>query len=133
MVAGDSVADDPLQGDAIVRRPVGIGRFVEGAFLGIWLASWSLFEAIVLDVMGSMLLALFGFLRDSRLTSLGRAAVERAPGFEVGILFVYLFLIVWISLWTFAGLAAGYRFLRLLGGSDRLALVGGHGDLNCRE
>ena len=75
-------------------------------------------------VLGSLLLALFGFLRDSRLTSLGRAAVERAPGFEVGILFVYLFLIVWISLWTFAGLAAGYRFLRLVGGSDRLAVVG---------
>ena len=115
----------PFEDDAIVLRPIGIRRYVEAAFLGIWLTFWSIFEVVVAGVLGSMLLALFGFLPDSRLTSLGRAAIERAPGFEVGILFVYLFLITWIGCWTAAGLAAGYRFLRLVGGSDRLAVVGG--------
>ncbi len=114
----------PVEDDAIVLRPIGIGRYIEAAFLGIWLTFWSIFEVFVVSVLGSMLFALFGFLRDSRLTSLGRAAVERAPGFEVGILVVYLFLIAWFGLWTVAGLAAGYRFLRLVGGSDRLAIAG---------
>jgi len=121
-----------IEGDAIVLRPVGIGRYFEAAFLSIWLAFWTVFEAVTLGVLGSMLLALFGFLRNSRLTNLGRSALERAPGFEAGILFIYLFLILWIGLWTLAGLAAWYRFLRLIAARDRLEVAGGELHLSWR-
>jgi hypothetical protein len=115
----------PLEDDAVVLRPIGIGRYFEAAFLGIWLAFWSVFEAVVAGVLGSMLLALFGFLRDSRLTTIGRSALERAPGFEIGFSFAFLGLAIWLALWTFAGLAAWYRFLRIIAGADRLSVSNG--------
>ena len=86
---------------------------------------WAIAEAIVVAVVGSMLAALFGFLRDSELTRLGRSVLERGPGFEIGFMAAFLFLMVWLTLWTFGGLAALYACLRLLAGSDRLTVTGG--------
>ncbi len=56
-------------GDSVTLRATGIGRYVEAGFLGLWIVLWAIAEAFVLAVLGSMLAALFGFLRDSALSS----------------------------------------------------------------
>ena len=69
-----------VEGDSVTLRATGVGRYVEAAFLGVWIVGWAIGEAFALAVLGSMLAALFGFLRDSELTRLGRSVLERAPG-----------------------------------------------------
>ena len=114
-----------VEGDSVTLRASGVGRYVEAAFLGVWILGWAIAELFVLAVLGSMLTALFGFLHESELTRLGRSALERAPGFEMGFLAIFLFLMLWLSLWTFGGLAAVSSCLRLAAGSDRLTVRGG--------
>jgi hypothetical protein len=114
-----------VEGDSVTLRPTGIGRYFEAVFLGVWIVFWAISETFVLAVLGSMLAALFGFLRDSELTRLGRSVVERAPGFEIGFIAMFLFLMMWLALWTFGGLAALYSCLRLVAGSDRLTVTAG--------
>jgi len=121
-----------IEGDSVTLRATGFGRYVEAAFLGVWLVFWAAGEAFALAVVGSMLAALFGFLRDSELTRLGRSVLDRAPGFEIGFIAMFLFLMVWLTVWTFGGLAALYSCLRALAGSDRLTVSGGLLELTWR-
>jgi len=114
-----------VEGDSVTLRASGVGRYVEAAFLAVWILAWAIGELFALAVLGSMLAALFGFLPDGELTRLGRSVLERAPGFEMGFLAIFLFLMLWLSLWTFGGLAAVYRCLRLAAGSDRVTVRGG--------
>src|SRR3712207_5856562 len=95
-----------VEGDGIILRASGVGRYVEAAFLSVWILFWIVSEAFVLAVLGSMIAALFGFFRDSEVTRLGRSALERSPGFEIGFVAVFLFLMLWLSLWTVGGIAA---------------------------
>src|SRR5688572_12644565 len=113
-----------VEGDSVTLRASGVGRYVEAALLGAWVLGWAIGELFVLAVLGSMLTALFGFLHESELTRLGRSALERAPGFEMGFLGIFLFLMLWLSLWTVGGLAAISSCLRLAAGSDRLTVRG---------
>ena len=113
-----------IEGDGVTLRPKGIARFFEAVFLAVWLVFWTIGEGVALVVLGSMLTALAGFMKESEFTRLGRIVIERGPGFDVGVVFIYVFLIVWVTFWTFAGLAAGYRFLRSIAGRDRVRLAG---------
>jgi hypothetical protein len=122
MSSRDEIA---IEGDAVTLRPKGVARFFEAAFLLVWLAFWAVGEGVALLVLGSMLMALFGFLRESGFTRLGRTVIERGPGYEIGFVFLYVFLIVWVTFWTVGGCAAWYRFLRLVAGADRLSVSGG--------
>ena len=79
---------------------------------------------MALAVLASMLTALSGTLQENGFTRLGRSIIDRAPGFEIGIVFVYVFLVVWVTFWTFGGLAAWYQFLRAIAGSDRVSVSG---------
>jgi hypothetical protein len=113
-----------IQADGVTLRPRGIARFFEAVFLAVWLVFWTIGEGVALVVLGSMLTALAGFMKESGFTRLGRNVIERAPGFDTGVVFIYVFLIVWVTFWTFAGLAAGYRFLRSIAGRDRVSVAG---------
>jgi hypothetical protein len=113
-----------VEGDSVTVRATGIGRYFEAVVLGLWILFWAIGEAFALAVVGSMMAALFGLLPDSQLTRLGRSVLEGAPGFEIGFMAMFLFLMVWLALWTFGGLAALYGCLRLLAGSDRLTVTG---------
>jgi hypothetical protein len=113
-----------VEGDSVTLRATGVGRYVEAVVLGVWIVFWAIGEAFALAVVGSMMAALFGFLRDSELTRLGRSVLDRAPGFEIGFMAMFLFLMVWLALWTAGGLAALYSCVRLLAGSDRLTVTG---------
>lgn len=121
-----------IDGDTVELRATGAARFFEAAFLLVWIAFWAIGEAVVLAILGSMLGALFGFFRDSYVTQFGRSVIERAPGFEIGFVAVFLFLMAWLSLWTVGGVAAIYTCLRLTGGADRLTVTGGLLELRWR-
>jgi hypothetical protein len=114
-----------IVGDSVTLRSKGIARYFEGAFLLVWLGFWMVGEGVALLVLGSMLTALFGFLRESEFTRLGRSVIERGPGYEIGFVFIYVFLVVWVTFWTIGGCAAWYRFLRLIAGTDRVSVTGG--------
>ena len=43
----------------------------------------------------------------------------------MGFVGIFLFLMLWLSFWTFGGVAAIFSFLRLVAGSDRLTVTGG--------
>src|SRR5262245_19337243 len=87
----------------------GILRFIPVAFLTFWLAGWAVGECFALWVLGKGALSLLsGHL----------GATSDHPGSIVALLGAGLFLIVWLTLWTFGGIAAGRELLRLLFGRD---------------
>ena len=83
----------------------------------VWLAGWAIGEVVAL-----------GFLIMLFRSAVGSAAGMSWPipggewiaGGAAG--FVFLFLIVWIALWTFGGLAAISHLLRSLAGEDRISV-----------
>ena len=121
-----------IDGDRVTLRPTGVGRYFEAVLLGAWSVGWAIGEAVALAMLGSMLAALIGVLGDSKLTQLGRSLLQRGPGFEIGFLAVFLFLLLWLSFWTFGGIAAISGFLRLVAGADRLTVSGGVLELTWR-
>jgi hypothetical protein len=92
------------------------GRYVSGAFLLFWLCGWAVGESIVL-----WLLIKGGWaLLTGNPPEPGRAPLDPGPTLLVG-----LFLLVWITLWTIGGIAAGMELLRLLWGEDRIRVASG--------
>lgn len=89
----------------------GAGRFFGAAFLSFWLAGWAVGETVVLWILGKGAWAL--------LTGTPPGSDDRPmhPGAAMG---VGLFLLFWVSLWTFGGIAAARELLRLLFGRDVL-------------
>jgi hypothetical protein len=95
---------------------IGKGRFFGAAFLGVWLAGWAAGE-----VFAVWLLGVGGWsLLTGRPPEPGRAPLEPGPSVAIG-----AFLVVWLALWTFGGIAALHEFFRLLWSVDRLAVSSG--------
>jgi len=103
--------------ETVTLRAHGIGRFFEAGFLAIWLTGWVAGEAFALAALGSILLALFGFLADSRIAEFSRENRDAAP-------LVIPFLSLWLTFWTIGGIAAWWTFFRRLAGVDRIAIDG---------
>ena len=83
----------------------------------VWLAGWTIGEAVALGVLIMLI----------------RSAVGSAAGLSWPIpggewiaggatAFAFLFLLVWLALWTFAGYAAIRELLRKLAGEDRISV-----------
>ena len=99
-------------------RPSGWSRWVGATFLTVWLAMWAVGEAFSLAV-------LFALVASALSPGLWRAI--GAPKFAALIgagWFFAVFLIVWVTLWTFGGLAAIHEWLRLIAGEDRVTWDG---------
>jgi hypothetical protein len=102
----------PLGPGTFSLKPAGWSRYIEVAFLGIWLTGWLVGEVVMTIVFGGMLAgtiaAAFGITLSfaSRLTPDGSAP------------FLVLFMVVWLTIWTIGGIAAGTQFLRMLAGRD---------------
>ena len=92
-------------------RSRGVGRFFSAAFLGFWLCGWAAGEVFVLGVLvtGAWTLLTGQPLHPSM------PKVEGVAALPVG-----GFLLLWLTLWTFGGWAAGQTFLRALWGEDRI-------------
>ena len=93
-------------------RPTGIGRWLEAAFLSVWLTGWALGEVFVLALLGRGLLAL----------QQGRTLPGQPPSL-LAVAPVGLFLLIWLSFWTVGGLAALQQWLRCIWAQDRLTLT----------
>ena len=109
----------PGPADSITLRPRGVARYVGVIFLAVWIAGWAIGEGLALAVLSSMMLSLAGLFRDSRWTEFGRSMLGPSAGFG----FVFVFMLVWGTLWTVGGIAACWQFLRLAAGSDTAAIV----------
>jgi hypothetical protein len=92
-------------------RPHGVGRFFPAAFLALWLCGWLAGEAFVLGVLA---LGVRSLLTGQPLRP-GHAALEWGSALAVG-----AFLVVWLVIWTFGGIAALSEFLRLVWSEDRI-------------
>jgi hypothetical protein len=95
----------------------GVARFVGAAFLFVWLCGWTFGEGFALWI----LFAGAKSLLTGQPPEPGRSPLELAPALATG-----LFLIAWLTLWTFGGIAAWYELMRLLFSRDRLRVTG-HG------
>lgn len=89
----------------------GLGRFAGAGFLGFWLLGWAAGEGFAL-----------WFLFTAAWRFITGHSPERSPQFPSsgGTIAVSLFLLFWLTFWTFGGFAAMREFLRLLFGADRI-------------
>ena len=86
----------------------GIGRFLGVPFLSVWLVGWAIGEFFALAVL----------VKGGWSVLTGHAQAGAGVPLAVGAVFAGLFLLVWLSLWTLGGIAAGHELLRLLFGRD---------------
>ncbi len=89
----------------------GVGRFFSAGFLLVWLTGWLVGEALVLW----LLIVGAKSLVTGEPPEPGRDPLAVGPSLAMG-----LFLLTWLALWTFGGVAAMHEMLRLLWSRDRL-------------
>ena len=110
------VGERTLEGWEARLRTRDPGRYVGAAFLTFWLCGWAVGEGLVLWLLIRGAIALLTGTPPGP----GRAPLALGPALMVGV-----FLLVWLTLWTFGGIAAIGEWLRLLWGEDRLLVSSG--------
>jgi len=100
----------------VILRPQGFFRFIPAAFLGLWLCGWAAGEGVALWLLGNGLVCLMSGMPIGS----GSARLGSGPTLAVG-----GFLILWLAVWTIAGIAAMTEFFRLVWGEDRIQAEGG--------
>jgi hypothetical protein len=108
------VASMAMDGRELVFRPRGAGRFVQVAFLSIWLVAWAIGEAFALFLLGHGIWALW--------TGSPAMGHDESLGWGVA-LAVGSFLVVWLSLWTLGGVMAMEEWLRLVWAKHRIQVL----------
>jgi len=106
----DALGTNP--GPEHLLRPRGFGRFVSAAFLAFWLCGWAIGESLVLWILIAGGIALLTGTPPEP----GRELLEPGPAIAVGV-----FLLFWLTLWTFGGYAAITELLRLLWSRDAIS------------
>ncbi|HYV27450.1 MAG TPA: hypothetical protein VFA77_07945, partial [Candidatus Eisenbacteria bacterium] len=89
----------------------GITRFIGAAFLSFWLVGWAVGETFACSIL---CLGAWSLLTGKPLRH-GHEPLGLAVALAGG-----LFLLFWLTIWTFGGLAAGRELLRLLFARDIL-------------
>ena len=88
----------------------GLMRFFSIAFLGVWLCGWLAGELGALGILGYLIWLKVG----SQAIPSGMNLISN----DVGALIVGSFLLLWLTVWSFAGRSALWEFFRLLRGVD---------------
>src|SRR5882672_8533619 len=96
----------------VTLRPQGFFRFIPATFLGLWLCGWTAGEGVALWFLGNGVCAL---MSGGALGS-GPIRIQQGAAFGVG-----AFLLLWLAIWTVAGIAAMQEFFRLIAGEDRIS------------
>lgn len=104
----------------VTFRARGLVRYLPAAFLGIWLCGWVVGEYFALGLLAGALRHWFGTALPLGWLPEMRGAL---PGGGVQVFFG-AFLAVWLSLWTFGGLAALTQLLQLLFGHEVVRVDG---------
>jgi hypothetical protein len=97
-------------------RSRGVGRYVGASFLAFWLCGWVAGEAFALWILIVGAIALL----TGRPPEPGREPLDPGPAVMTG-----AFLLIWLTIWTFGGIAAIAELLRLLWGDDRITVSSG--------
>jgi hypothetical protein len=101
-------------------RSTGWWRFIDAAFLLVWLAFWLVGELVALLLLVSM-------LSSSASAALGRPPLlaSWAPLTDGSVSLFLLGLLFWITLWTIGGYLAARHLLRSLAGEDSVEATAG--------
>jgi hypothetical protein len=102
----------PLGPEIFSLKPAGWSRYIEIVFLGIWLTGWLAGEVVMTIVFGGMLAGMIAAAFGVTLSFASRLTPDGSAPFLV------LFMLVWLTMWTIGGIAAGTQFLRGLAGRD---------------
>ncbi|MEZ4654657.1 MAG: hypothetical protein R3E12_14005 [Candidatus Eisenbacteria bacterium] len=108
-------SDQTFVGFEVRLRPRGVGRFVNATFLGVWMCGWAAGEGF----------AIWALIHGARSLLRGESPTGGDPTTPETVLPFGLFLLVWLGLWTFGGIAAGRELLRSLWSEDRLVVESG--------
>jgi hypothetical protein len=106
-----------ITGSSASFRPAGIGRYFGAVFLVIWLGGWALGEIFALGFLILLVRSVVGSVTAMPWPIPGGEWID---GGATG--FVFLFLLVWVTLWTFGGIAAITELLRSLAGEDLVSV-----------
>jgi hypothetical protein len=106
----------PRGADIFTLKSSGWGRFFDVSFLAIWLVFWAVGEAVALTLLGAIVVDVIARVFGVTLSFSSRLAPDGSAPFFL------LFLLFWLTMWTFGGIAAGTHFLRALAGRDVISV-----------
>lgn len=116
-MAEKMVVTTAFHGPSASLRPTGVARYFGAVFLLVWLAGWALGETLALGFLVMLIRSVVG-------SAIGMSwpipGGDWIAGGAAG--FVFLFLLVWLTLWTFGGYAAIRELLRTVAGEDHIAV-----------
>jgi hypothetical protein len=101
-------------------RATGFARYIGAAFLAVWLAGWAVGEVLALGFLVLLVRSVIGAAAGTDWPIPGG---EWIAGGAAGVAF--LFIVVWLTLWTFGGFAALRELLRSLAGEDTVSVQSG--------
>src|SRR5262252_8922516 len=101
-------------GQQVTLHASGILRFLPAAFLAAWLCGWAVGEWFALRLLATMLRQLLGPGFALPWLPVVGGRFPSGPALPIFIVFV----LFWLSLWTFGGIGAARQFLGLLFGRD---------------
>jgi hypothetical protein len=104
-----------ITGSSASLKPGGIARYFAAVFLSVWLAGWLLGEVFAAGFLILLVRSVVGSVAGGSWPIPGG---EWIAGGAAG--FVFLFLLIWLALWTVGGVAAITELLRSLAGEDLL-------------
>jgi hypothetical protein len=111
------VSSVSIDGASASLRPGGVARYFGAAFLVVWLAGWAAGEVFALGFLILLVRSVVGSAIGAPWPIPGG---EWIAGGAAG--FVFLFLLIWLTLWTFGGVAAITELLRSLAGEDTVSV-----------
>ena len=103
---------------------MGVARYIGAAFLMVWLAGWVVGEAVAIIFLVMLIRSVLGSLVG---VSWPVPGGEWIAGGAAG--FFFLFLVIWLALWTVGGFAAITHLLRSLAGEDLVTVRAGDVEL----
>jgi hypothetical protein len=106
-----------IAGSSATLRATGVVRYFGAAFLIVWLAGWAIGEFVAIAFLILLIRSVVGSTAGLTWPIPGG---DWIAGGAAG--YVFLFLLVWLPLWTFGGFAALREVLRSLAGEDRISL-----------
>lgn len=89
-----------IAGSSASLKPGGIARYFAAVFLSVWLAGWLLGEVFAAGFLILLMRSVLGSVADWSWPIPGG---DWIAGGAAG--FVFLFVLIWLALWTFGGVA----------------------------
>lgn len=106
------IVNETFHGWEMRLKPRGWGRFLAAGFLCFWLCGW---------VAGEIFAGWVLIRGAAKVSSSELVFASQSSGFSgAAVLFVGLFLLLWLGLWTWGGITAIRELLGLIWGEDRL-------------